>query len=121
MKRISMFSFALLIILSSNNSFAKYVTPLGGPGVEVTMYFTHKTGAITLYISGAVQNLDHCPATYRVHIPHDIAGRDMMASAALTAFASGKKIGLHASGCKTTHFWGGTQQVPIIDNLWVFR
>lgn len=102
-------------------AFAKYVTPLGGPGVEITMFFTHQTGAVTLYVSGEKLNLDNCAATYRVHIPHDIAGRDTMVANAMMAFASGKKIGLHASGCKTTPFWGGTVEVPIINNLWVFK
>jgi len=102
-------------------SFAKYITPLGGPGVEITRYFTHKNGGISLYISGAVQNLDKCTATYRVYIPHDLAGKEIIASAALTAFVSGKKVGLHGSSCSTTPFWGGTEDVPIVDNLWVFK
>ena len=94
---------------------------MADPGVEITKYFTHEAGGITLYISGDVINSDNCPATYRVYIPHDLVGRDSLASAALTAFISGKKIGLHASGCQTTYFWGGSEQVPIINNLWVFK
>ncbi len=114
--------FVLLIIgaFLSTSLFAAYVTPLNGPGVDITRVFSHENGALTLYISGDVQNLDQCTATYRVHIPHDIAGRDTIVSTALTAFASGKKIGLHASHCSTTPFWGGTVDVPIINNLWVF-
>lgn len=107
--------------LLSFNVFAKYVTPLDGAGVEITRYFTHGSGAITLYISGEVLNLDNCAKTYRVFIPHTAAGKDNLAAAALMAFASGKKIGLHASGCSTTQFWGGTEEVPIINNLWVFN
>lgn len=116
-------SFFLIISLFSTSSLAKYVTPLGGPGVEITKYFTHESGGVTLYISGNKINLDNCAATYRVYIPHDLdpTGRNSLASAALTAFVSGKNIGLHASKCQTTPFWGGTEEVPIINNLWIFK
>jgi len=102
-------------------SFAKYITPLNGPGVEITRYFTHSNGAVSLYISGATINLDECTSTFRVYIPHDLAGQDILASTALAAFHSGKKVGFHGSGCSTTTFWGGTVDVPIVDNLWVFK
>ena len=110
----------LLATLTSAPAFAKYVTPLGGPGVEITRVFVHKSGAVSLYISGTVQNLDACSSTFRVYIPEDLAGKDLMLSVALMAYATGKRIGMHGSGCNTTPFWGGTVDVPIIDNLWVF-
>lgn len=110
-----------LSVFLSTHAFGKYVTQLNTEGVEITKFFTHGNGAISLYISGAVENLDECTSTFRVYIPHDIAGKDTMVSAALMAFASGKKVGFHGSGCSTTTFWGGTVDVPIIDNLWIVK
>jgi hypothetical protein len=109
----------LFSLIASASSFAKYVTYLSDPGVEITKFFTHSNGAVSLYITGETRNLDECTSTFRVYIPHDLDGRQNLVSAALMAFASGKKIGLHASHCGTTTFWGGTVDVPIIDNLWV--
>lgn len=101
--------------------YAKYVTPLAGPGVEITRVFAHENGGMSLYISGSIVNLDECNTTFRVYIPHGLAGKDTLVSTALMAYASGKKIGLHASGCSTTSFWGASGgEVPIINNLWVF-
>jgi len=109
----------LILLMVSSVVHSKYVTLLNGPGVEITRVFSHTSGAVTLYISGTVVNLDQCNTTYRVYIPHDIAGHDTMVSTALMAYASGKKVGMHASGCNTTAFWGASGgQVPIIDNLW---
>lgn len=113
-------SLLALIIISPSVS-AKYITPLNGPGVEITRVFVHDTGAISLYISGTVDNLDNCTSTFRVFIPHDLAGKDEMLTVALTAHTTGKKIGLHGSGCSTTNFWGGTVDVPIINSLWMFQ
>ncbi len=93
---------------------------MGGPGVEITKILAHESGAVSLYISGPVQNLDQCTSTFRVYIPSDIPGKGAMLSTALMAFASGRKIGIHGSGCSTTVFWGGTVDVPIVNNLWVF-
>jgi hypothetical protein len=110
----------LLLCFVSTSAYSKYVTPLSGPGVEITKFFTHTNGAVSLYISGAVQNLDQCTSTFRVYIPHDLPGKDTLVSAAMMAFASGRKVGFHGSGCGTTGFWGGTVDVPIINNLWIF-
>ena len=99
---------------------AKYVTPLDGPGVDVSRVFIHENGAVSIYISGDVVNLDECTSTFRVYIPETVEGKDAMLSVALMAYASGKKIGVHGSGCSTTPFWGGTVDVPIVNNLWVF-
>jgi hypothetical protein len=111
----------LFTLIVSSSSFAKYVTTLSGPGVEITKFFTHSNGAVSLFIVGVTKNLDECTSTFRVYIPHDLDGRHNLVSAALMAFASGKKIGLHASTCSTTAFWGGSVDVPIIDNLWVLQ
>jgi hypothetical protein len=111
----------ILILLASAISHARYVTHLNGPGVEITRFFAHGNGGVTLYISGSIQNLDECNTTYRVYIPHDLPGKDTIVSTALMAYASGRKIGLHGSGCSTTPFWGGSGgEVPIINNLWAF-
>jgi len=113
--------FALLVIIGlSSSAVAKYVTPLSGPGVDVDRVFIHSSGAISIYITGETLNLDQCKSTFRVFIPHDLPGKDAMLSTALFAYASGKKIGIHGSGCSTTSFWGGTVDVPIVNNLWVF-
>lgn len=98
---------------------AKYVTPLNGSGVDITKVFIHRSGAVSLYISGVTLNLDECKSTFRVYIPETVAGKDAMLSVALTAYASGKKIGIHGSGCSTTPFWGGSLDVPIVNNLWM--
>ncbi len=110
----------ILIMIVSTTAYAKYITPLNGPGVEVTRVFIHTQGGISLYISGEVINLDGCTKTYRVYIPETVIGKDAMLSVALTAKTSGKKIGIHGSGCGTTPFWGGTVDVPIVNNLWMF-
>ena len=100
---------------------AAYITKLSTHGVEITKFFTHESGAVSLYISGNVDNLDNCTSTFRVYIPHDLPGKDAMVSLALTAFVSGKKVGFHGSGGSTTHFWGGTVDVPIVNNMWIVK
>ncbi len=117
MKRFTIVLFLTFICLPS---YAKYITPLNGPGVDVSRVFVHKSGAISLYISGSTQNLDQCTGTNRVYIPEAVQGKEAMLSVALMAYATGKKIGMHGSGCSTTAFWGGTTDVPIVDNLWLF-
>ncbi|ALU45946.1 hypothetical protein [Pseudoalteromonas rubra] len=108
-------------MLASANASAKYITHLNSDGVEITRFFTHKNGAVSLYISGSVDNVDKCTSTFRVYIPHDLPGKDVMVSSALTAFASGKKVGFHGSGCSTTTFWGGATDVPVVDNMWIIK
>ncbi|MCW8880417.1 MAG: hypothetical protein OQJ89_09545 [Kangiellaceae bacterium] len=110
----------ILAVTVSAPAYAKYITPLNGPGVEITRVFIHQNGGISLYISGEVQNLDECTSASRVYIPETVTGKDAMLSVALTAKSSGKKIGIHGSGCSTTPFWGGTIDVPIVNNLWMF-
>ena len=88
--------------------------------MDVTRVFIHESGAVSIYISGDVVNLDKCTSTFRVYIPETLESKDSMLSVALMAYASGKKIGIHGSGCRTTPFWGGTVDVPIVNNLWVF-
>ncbi len=110
----------LLTLVVSLPAQAKYITSLSGPGVDITRVFIHQSGAVSIYISGDVENLDECTSTFRVYIPETVAGKDAMLSVALMAHASGKKIGMHGSGCSTTQFWGGTVDVPIVNNLWVF-
>lgn len=112
---------AILLVAISQSTFAQYFTPLNGPGVEITKVFSHTSGALSLIIEGAVENRDGCAGVSRVYIPHDLAGSQTIVSTALMAFASGKKIGLYASACKTTAFWGGTVDVAIVNNLWVFK
>ncbi len=118
----NIFNLLVALFITSGAS-GQYFTPLGGPGVQVTRFFTHSGGGVTLYISGEVKNLDDCPVTTRVHLKGDLPGHQNMISAALMAFASGKRIGLHASGCEYIPFWGGSGggQVPVINNLWVFE
>ena len=110
-----------VLAVASINVCAKYITNLGTQGVEITRYFVHSSGAVSLYISGTVDNLDQCTSTFRVYIPHDLPGKDIMVSAALAAFASGKKVGFHGSGCSITAFWGGTVDVPIVNNMWIVK
>tara|TARA_B110001452_G_scaffold249067_1_gene236307 strand:+ start:544 stop:783 length:240 start_codon:yes stop_codon:yes gene_type:complete len=79
------------MFIVSITAHAKYITSLSGPGVEITRFFTHGNGAVSLYIPGTVANLDGCTSTFRVYIPQDLPGKDTLVSAALMAFASGKK------------------------------
>ncbi|OLF75145.1 hypothetical protein AWH60_11000 [Pseudoalteromonas haloplanktis] len=81
------------------------------------LYFA---GLISKQLSQPVKNLDQCSPTFRVFIPHDLPGKDVLVSAAMMTFSSGKKVGFHGSGFSTTVFWGGTVDVPIINNLWIF-
>lgn len=81
------------------------------------LYFA---GLISKQLSKPVKNLDQCSSTFRVFIPQDLPGKDVLVSAAMMAFSSGKKVGFHGSGCSTTVFWGGIVDVPIINNLWIF-
>tara|TARA_R110002060_G_scaffold29939_2_gene40385 strand:- start:3320 stop:3679 length:360 start_codon:yes stop_codon:yes gene_type:complete len=111
----------LVCVVASSSLCAKYITNLGTQGVEITKYFVHSSGAVSLYISGTVDNLDQCTSTFRVYIPHDLPGKNLMVSTALAAFSSGKKVGFHGSGCSTTAFWGGTVDVPIVNNMWVVK
>ncbi|WP_072681509.1 hypothetical protein [Arcobacter sp. LA11] len=115
-----LFFYFIISVFISVSVNAKYITPLNGPGVEITRYFAHKNGGVSLYISGPVLNSDGCTSAFRVYIPNDLPGKDILISSALMAFSSGKKIGIHGSGCSTTNFWGGAVDVPIVDNLWVF-
>lgn len=117
-----MYKFVVVILVAiSQSAFAQYFTPLNGPGVEISKVFSHTGGAISLIIEGAVENRDGCTGVSRVYIPADLVGHQVMVSTALMAFASGKKIGLYASACKTTEFWGGEVDVAIVNNLWVFK
>ncbi|MFT5083882.1 MAG: hypothetical protein ACI9Y1_001934, partial [Lentisphaeria bacterium] len=100
------------LFLTGSPAYSKYITPLGGPGVDVTRVFIHQNGAISIYIAGETANLDECTSTFRIYIPATVEGKDAMLSVALMAYASGKKIGAHASNCGTTPFWGGTVDVP---------
>jgi len=118
MKKI-LIGFFIALTMSSSAQ-AKYVTSLAGPGVEITRVFIHQSGAISLYISGETLNLDNCSSTFRVYIPQDLPSKDAMLSVALAAKATGQKVGFHSSRCGTTAFWGGTVDVPIIDNMWTF-
>ena len=98
---------------------AGYMTDLGAPEATITQVFTHSGGGVTLFISGAPENPDTCDSPGLVHLKGDLPGHNQMVSAALTAFAAGKKVGLYTVGCEIIPFWGGTQDHPIISNLWV--
>lgn len=85
---------------------AKYFTNYHSVGVEITRIHNHYNGAVTLIISGDVDNLDQCAVTTRVHLKGDLEGHNQMVASAMLAFAAGKNIGLHASGCEIIPFWG---------------
>ena len=109
----------LALLLTVCSAEAKYITALNGQGVLIERVFVHESGAISIYIAGELKNLDNCTATFRVYIPPTATAKDEMLSLALFAYASGKRVGFHGSGCSTTSFWGGTQDVPIVNNMWV--
>lgn len=99
---------------------AKYFTSYNS-GVTINRIHAHNGGGVTLHVTGSVINLDSCAVTDRVHIKANLPGSDNLIAHAMMAFAAGKKVGLHASGCEVTPFWGGNLMTPIIDNLWVFQ
>ena len=109
----------LMLFLVTNSVHAKYITALNGAGVTIERVFVHESGAVSIYINGGIANLDQCTSTFRVYIPPTAKSKDEMLSLALFAYASGKRVGFHGSGCSTTPFWGGTQDVPVVNNMWV--
>jgi hypothetical protein len=94
-----------------------YLTALD-QGVSVTRYLMHSGGGMTIWVSG-IANPDGCGATDRVHLKGDLPGHDKMVAAVLAASASGKRVGFWSTGCEIIPFWGGTQTVPIVADLWV--
>jgi len=55
--------------------------------------FVHESGAVSIYISGDIVNLDQCTSTFRVYISPTATAKDEMLSLALFAYASGKRVG----------------------------
>lgn len=109
----------MLLISSSASMAAGYITDFSGEGVSVYKYFVHTTGAVTFFVTGAQHNPDGCYSIGQFHIKSDTTGRKEMISALMMAFAAGKKVGLYSSKCEVIPFWGGTNEYPIISNLWV--
>jgi hypothetical protein len=100
---------------------AKYFTNYLSEGVEITRVHNHSNGSVTLIISGDVDNLDQCAVTTR-HLKGDLDGHKQMVASVMLAFAAGKKIGLHASGCEIIPFWGASGGLtPVINNLWLLK
>jgi hypothetical protein len=110
----------IILVLFVQSVEAKYFTDYSA-GVTINRIHAHSSGGVTLHITGEVRNLDNCPITERVHIKADLVGSKNLIAHAMMAFASGKKVGLHASGCEIIPFWGGIHLTPIINNLWVFN
>lgn len=113
---------AILMLYPHLTSNAKYVTALNSEDVEITRINNHVNGGLTLYISVSMVNLDNCTVTSRVHLKGNLKGHDNMVSAVLMAFATGKRIGLHASGCEIIPFLGTSGDLtPVISDLWVLN
>ena len=74
-----------------------------------------------LFVSGIEINPDVCGSIGLIHIKADHQGFKTISSSALTAFVSGKKIGVYSSGCEILPFWGGTVTRPIVRELWVVK
>lgn len=108
-----------LLCMSHAASAAGYLTSLNNPEATITSVFTHAEGHVTLIVSGITLNPDECGDLGLVHIQADLPGHKNLVSAALTAFASGKKVGLYSTGCEIIPFWGGTSTRPVIHNLWI--
>ena len=109
----------LLILLFPVSALpAGYLTPLG-TGIEIYKIHGHPDGAITLWIvSSSISNPDNCGRTDLVHIKA-AGGHETQVSMVLTAYASGKKIGLWSTGCEYIPFWGGPNTVPVVNNIWI--
>jgi hypothetical protein len=105
-------------LISPSISFASgYLTPYG-QGVIIQKYTMHGDGGMTLWVSG-ISNPDNCTDINLVHIKPTAPGYNGMISAAMAAYASGKKIGFWSNGCDVIPFWGGTATKPIVHTLWV--
>jgi len=111
----------IFILLSSKTIAYEYLTDLNGPGVAIKQYFVHKNGGLSLILTSNITKQTSCHSKNHVYIKPETPGFQIMASAAMAAFASGKSIGMHGDGCETIPFWGGTQTRPIVTDLWVFQ
>ena len=109
------------LLLSSYSSAYEYLTSFSGPGVTINRYFVHTGGGLSLLLNENIPLSSNCNVTNHVYIKPETPGFDVMASAALAAFAVGREIGLHGDGCELIPFWGGTQTRPIVTDLWVFQ
>ena len=114
-------SLIFLLLFSNYSSAYEYLTSIGGPGVTINRYFVHNGGGLSLLLNENIPRPSNCTVTNHVYIKPETPGFKIMASAALAAFAAGKKIGLHGDGCELLPFWGGTQTRPIVTDLWVFQ
>lgn len=123
MKKILFIALSALITSTPIQSFAYgYLTYLSGPGVTIKTYFVHNEGGVSLILNEAIPlNPDNCGITNHVYLKPSQAGHHAMVSAALAAFAAGKRIGLHGHNCEIIPFWGGSQTVPTVSELWVFQ
>ena len=110
--------FILSLLLVSSFVFGSgYLIP-NGAGVKINKITMHGNGGATLWVSG-LSNPDNCGDVKLAHLKGDLPGHSNMVSTALTAYASGKKIGLWSTGCEIIPFWGGTVTRPIIHTLWI--
>jgi len=109
-----------LALLGSASHASGYLTGLNGPGVTISKYFVHRGGGVSIFLNDDLLNPDGCTFPRHVYIKGDSEGHKLMVSTALTAFISGKAIGLHGFGCEIIPFWGGTITVPTISELWMF-
>ena len=110
----------LLIALYSPLGFsAGYLTPLG-QGLEIQKIHAHNGGGLTIWIDSKDNlNPDNCNDPQKVHIRSTNPGLQNMMALVMTAYATGKKIGLWSPKCETIPFWGGTQTRAIINDLWI--
>jgi hypothetical protein len=106
-----------MLSFASLSSASGYLTELG-QGVSVNRYLIHSGGGMTIWVSG-ISNPDGCGGSDRVHLKGDLPGHDKMVAAVLAASTSGKKVGFWSSGCEVIPFWGGSQTIPIVSDLWV--
>jgi len=108
-----------LIMFFPVSSFSSgYLTPLG-TGIEVQKIHAHSNGSITLWVlSSSIANPDNCGRTDKVHIKA-VGEYKTLVSMVLTAYASGKKIGLWSNGCEIIPFWGGSLTFPVVNNIWI--
>lgn len=111
------FLFFVFILLGVFPVHAGYLTPLNS-GIVINEYLLHNNGALTVFTSG-LSNPDNCTVVNRVHIRETHVNIEKFTAAIMSAAETGKKVGFYALSCATTHFWGGTQTVPIISDIWI--
>ncbi|AOT06710.1 hypothetical protein [Pseudoalteromonas luteoviolacea] len=76
-------------------------------------------GTVVLLAEEVPINPGHYRKKTMVYIHPDLKQYNQMVSAVLAAHAQDKTVGFWSSGCSTNYFWGSSESMPRIRDLWV--